>query len=91
MDGEYNNSTDSFVSSTFSGYMVITLVFHLFIMLLDKYFYLSRSSSAISLIISVNAQQSGVNVEENPHRGIKVVKSTCLKLAMHLILLLAIH
>jgi hypothetical protein len=91
MDGEYNNATDSFLSSTFSGYMVIALVVHLFIMVLDKYFYLSRSSSAISLIISVNAQQSGVTVDEDIHRGLKFVKSTCLKLGMHIFLLLTIH
>lgn len=85
MDGEYREISSAFAASTFSGYMVIAVAFHIFIMMLDKYFYLSRSSSAFSKIV----ESSDTNNSGN--RGIKWDMSIILKLIMHMVLMILIH
>lgn len=85
MDGEYREISSAFAASTFSGYMVIAVACHIIIMMLDKYFYLSRSSSAFSKIVE------SANSEVELCRGIKWDMSTILKLIMHMTLLVLIH
>lgn len=83
MDGEYTNISDSFTSSTFSGYLVLAILVHILIMIADKYLYLARSSSAIKNIKDCELSDDC--------RGYKFEYSIFIKLIFHIVLIILIH
>lgn len=58
LEGEITSISDSFTSNFFSGNMVIAVLFHIGVILVDRYIYLECTSNIISV-------DSGSSNEDN--------------------------
>ncbi|CAG9318296.1 PIEZO2_5 [Blepharisma stoltei] len=81
MSGDSQNISNSFQANQFPGHMVIALIFHIFVMLMERYLYLERTSQTAQL-------------ESKPqefHKKINWNWQLVTALILHLTLLLAVH
>ncbi|CAG9311917.1 PIEZO2_2 [Blepharisma stoltei] len=51
MDWNYSSASNVFVTNSFPGRMVVALLFHLFIMLLDRFLYLKSTKKEVEIYI----------------------------------------
>ena len=79
IDGESKDISEALQSNQFSGRMVLALIIQIFIILLERYFYLERTSQAVRLATSPSAPSS------------KLDYILLSKLVLHMILLVLVH
>ncbi|CAG9310076.1 PIEZO2_1 [Blepharisma stoltei] len=89
MDGTNANISKAFKANQFQGRMVVALIFHVTLILLERYLYLERTSQALKLALykatMVDGQEQRSNMISRWNRPLKV------KLTLHILLLLTIH